>query len=398
MGSAAALSKLRVAESLLGDGFEAFHFYEQVVKLVPGILYVYNHELQSNEYSNTSIGALLGYSPEEVLEMGANVLPQLIHPDDLPRLGVYFQQLAGLFDGETSSIDYRAIARDGSIVWLRSNDAVFERDENGRLRRHVGVTNDVTEEVNKAARLKDAYHDLQRRTAQLEYTNAELEQLTYIATHDLKGPLSNLRHLIEMLREELDPADQGIAEILGWIEASSRQAHDKLQALVGVAKVRSAELSPRVRIDLQSTARSACNVLAREIDAAQATVLIDFEAATEVFFPQFEVSSMLENLISNALKYAHPDRTPEIHLLSRKVAGGVALSIQDNGTGIDLPRDEEKVFGLFKRAHVEPAGSGIAMYTIRKLLERYEGHITVDSVEGEWAKFTLFFPNPEKES
>ena len=71
-------------------------------------------------------------------------------------------------------------------------------------------------------------------------------------------------------------------------------------------------------------------------------------------------------------------------------------SARDSGTGPNLPKDEAKVFGLFKRAHVEPPGSGIALYSIRKTLERYSGTIKVDSVLGEWTEFMLTFPNNEE--
>ena len=104
---------------------------------------------------------------------------------------------------------------------------------------------------------------------------------------------------------------------------------------------------------------------------------------------------MFENLIGNALKYADPNRAPKVHLRSWDIPGAVCVSVRDNGTGLNLPRDEEKVFGLFKRAHVDPPGSGIALYTIRKILERYGGNIKIDSKLGEGTQFTLTFPRKD---
>ncbi len=378
------------------DEFDAIQFYEQIVSLVPGILYIYNHKHETNEYSNNSIGALLGYSPEEVLEMGENVLPNLIHPDDLPRLGRYFASLKSLDDGVTTGIEYRAIASDGSTVWLRSNDAIFQRDTDGEVLRHIGVSNDVTEQVTKSLRLAEINKELEERTAQLERSNAELEQLAYIATHDLKVPLSNLSHLVEMLEEELETPSQEATEALGWMQGACRQANEKLAALVRVAEVRSGELNPRAVIDLASATQKACHALSCEIAEAGARIEIDFSAAPAVLFPEFEISSMFENLISNALRYAHPARRPVITLQSRKCAHGVEMCIRDNGRGLSLPQDAEKVFGLFKRAHVHPEGSGIALYIIRKMLERYGGSITVDSSKGEWTEFALTFTAPER--
>ncbi|MGJ5621328.1 PAS domain-containing sensor histidine kinase [Sulfitobacter sp. MF3-043] len=394
--------------------FEALAFLEQVVSLVPGIIYVFNHKKMANEYSNRSIATLLGYSSQEIIDMGDGMLERVIHPDDIDGLIRYFNSLAMLKDGKTAQYEYRANARNGAMVWLVNNDAVFQRAADGSVVRHIGCASDITEQkirslelsclnatlekriAERTRELADLNQSLEatveNRTAELMRTNDELEQLTYIATHDLKVPISNLSHLAEMLEEDGPEltADQG--GLVGMMKTSCLQASDKLDSLVRVARARSADLSPVIAIDLAEFATSACDVLKHTVEQLNAIVMMDFDAAPTIQYPPFETSSMLENLIGNALKYAHPDRTPTVHLRSWEIPGAVCVSVRDNGTGLNLPHDEDKVFGLFKRAHVDPPGSGIALFTIRKSIQRYGGAIRIDSVLGEWTKFTLTFP------
>lgn len=378
-----------------GDGFDVSQFYEQIISLVPGIVYVFNHVMQANEFSNRSIGTLLGYSSQELLDMGDAVVNRVVHPEDQALVGAYFASLRDLADGDTASIDYRGIRSDGATVWLRSCDTVFQRAEDGSVLRHIGVASDVTEQVNKTKRLAEINDELGFQKEKLQDTNRELEQFTYIATHDLKSPLSNLSLLIQNLQEELEEPSDDIGDILGWMQISCQQANDKLNALVRVAQTRSGEREPSMEVDLAEALEATCNGLRGGIEATGARIESDFSAAPNLFFPPFEVFSLLENLVDNALKYRHPDRPLYLHMRSAVIDNAVQLIVRDNGRGLTLPRDEEKVFGLFKRAHVSPPGNGVALYTIRKLLERVGGEISVDSEKGEWTEFCLTFPMQE---
>lgn len=138
---------------------ESVAFLRQIVALVPGIVYIFNHESMSNEYSNRSIAELLGYSPEEVKAMGDDLLPTIIHDDDFDRIAGHVAELQDLADHEQSVWEYRAIARDGHMVWLRSIETVFTRAADGGVLRHIGIAFDITAEKTDEARLQEA-HDV----------------------------------------------------------------------------------------------------------------------------------------------------------------------------------------------------------------------------------------------
>ncbi|GIT85037.1 MULTISPECIES: PAS domain-containing protein [Roseobacter] len=130
-------------------------FLRQIVALVPGIIYVFNHETMSNEYSNRSIAELLGYSPEDIKAMGDDLLPTIIHDDDFDRIAGNVAEMQDLADHEQAVWEYRAIARDGHEVWLRSIETVFTRAADGGVLRHIGIAFDITAEKTAEANLHE---------------------------------------------------------------------------------------------------------------------------------------------------------------------------------------------------------------------------------------------------
>jgi PAS domain S-box-containing protein len=141
-------------------------FLQQMAALVPGIIYVFNHQSMSNEYANRSIGEMLGYTPDEIKEMGEALLPNIVHPDDFDDLVDHVGALQELEDEQQVSFEYRALRRDGEVVWLRSIERVFTRSATGTVLRHIGIAFDITAEKTAQMQLKDLNTALEARASQ----------------------------------------------------------------------------------------------------------------------------------------------------------------------------------------------------------------------------------------
>jgi signal transduction histidine kinase len=98
------------------------------------------------------------------------------------------------------------------------------------------------------------------------------------------------------------------------------------------------------------------------------------------------------NLLSNALKYRHPDRAPDVQLTYLRHDQHPLLRVQDNGLGLDLTQGTDKLFGMFQRLHTHVEGSGIGLYMVKKVVDNSGGRIEVASQLGEGTTFTVFFP------
>ncbi|MEG5000472.1 PAS domain S-box protein [Microcoleus sp. B4-D4] len=121
------------------------HFVERIANTSPNILYVYDETEQRNVYSNRKITDILGYTAEEVEQMGSSLLSTIIHPDDLAKYPEYLQQLENAPDGEVVEYEYRLRDRQNCWHWLVGRNVVFSRTEDGKIHQRLGAATDITE-------------------------------------------------------------------------------------------------------------------------------------------------------------------------------------------------------------------------------------------------------------
>ncbi|WP_299632611.1 ATP-binding protein [uncultured Roseobacter sp.] len=393
-------------------------FWTRMAELVPGIIYIFNHATMSNEYANCTIADLLGYSPEEVCSLGETLLPTIIHEDDQDALFDYLKSLQALPIGTETTFEYRVKSKQGNELWLRSIDSIFETSDDGAVLRHIGIAVDITAQKENEARLIEVNESLEarveartetlevlnselgvcmaRRTAELNDVNRDLKDLTYVATHDLKVPINNMICLTHMLSEAEGELPPEHAETLSWMRDACHQAGEKLDALICVAQAHSGTFGVFEEVDLKSVTERALVNLHFQMMKANAVVSCDFDVQTVWFVPR-EMENILQSMIGNAIKYRAPERRPRVKVQSRQLENGVEVSITDNGSGVDLPRDQDKVFGLFKRAHSTPDGAGVSLYSIRRVLDRVGGSLHASSKVGKGSCFSFQLPNkPER--
>lgn len=417
MISAAPLSEQASAQAIPGAGNSTGDgklSIDRVVGLMPGFVYVFNHLTYSNDYANRSVAAHLGYSAEEIQDLGADMFMHIVHPDDHPLLGAHMTRIAQMSGEESVFLEYRVITKAGDERWLRSVDAVFDRSADGTVLRHIGYASDITAQKETALRLVELNAELENkvaarthalaalnvelenriatRTLEMDDAVEELEQLTYIATHDLKVPVNNLNRLGLMLEEASDSLSDEQAEQVRWINTCAQQLSAKIQGLVLVAQIRLSDGLPPETLVLRDVVQSAVAGIDPAMGSRALPVQMDIAAPLRVRFARSELDSILATLFDNAMKYAQKSRPLQIVVTAREVGGRVALSVADNGSGLDTRRDAAKAFGLFQRAHKLPAGSGISLYCARRMLFRRGGALTLSGRRGAGATFTALFP------
>ena len=135
---------------------EERRFIERIADAVPSILYVYDLADWRNTWSNARLVDILGLTPEQAEGMGPALLPELVHPDDLPRVLAHLGSLEAAADGEIREAEYRMRHADGTWRWLRGRDLVFRRDPAGRASHVLGAAEDVTERRRDQAELARA--------------------------------------------------------------------------------------------------------------------------------------------------------------------------------------------------------------------------------------------------
>ena len=166
-------------------------FMQQISETVPDLLYVYSLEEQRNIFVNREIGAILGYTPAEIQELGSRLFPQLMHPDDLPYVIQQQARISLLPDGQAIDTEYRMQHRDGSWHWLLSRDTVFKRNADGQATQTLGIAQDITER-------KESVEKLAWQEALLRHTTEASELGFYVVDNHTTNILYANHKLLEL--------------------------------------------------------------------------------------------------------------------------------------------------------------------------------------------------------
>ena len=288
-----------------------------------------------------------------------------------------------------------------SEIEVQNEELRQQQEELEASANQLSEQNKLIEEKNTELNITSAFLEkkITERTLQLSEANQtlvsqnnQLEQFGFITAHNLRSPVAHLIGLTSIfnLKNTNDPHN---AEIIPRLRAAAIRLDEVIRDLNIILEIRKGINQNMELIDLYSVFRNASSVLENDIIHNNAILTTNFAQAHKVLFVDVYMKSIFYNFISNGIKYAHPDRQPEITLKTRKEGSFIVVSISDNGLGIDLEKHQNKIFGLYQRFHLHKEGKGIGLYLCKTQLEALGGHITVESVPNEGTTFNLYFKN-----
>lgn len=237
--------------------------------------------------------------------------------------------------------------------------------------------------------LEQQKNNLQQLSQDLIKQNGELERFAYVASHDLRAPVANLEALLNLYKEAKNTAEQ--KTLVETMNDVTDNLSSKLNDLVELLHSKHEAALLNETLSLHKIYEKVKRSLAAEIRQTNARIQHDFSEAPTITYPKSYMESILQNLISNALKYRHPDRRPEINVKSFKQNGQTFMEIADNGIGIDLNKHGSQLFGLYKTFHANKNSKGIGLYITRAQILSLGGKIDIDSKPGEGTRFTIAF-------
>ncbi|MBE9174888.1 PAS domain-containing protein, partial [Synechocystis salina LEGE 06155] len=298
---------------------ESRAFIEGITEAFPDLIYVFDILKQRNVYINHQSSSLLGYSPTEIMALGDHFLPNLIHPDDLPKALQHFERLQKAKPGMVIENEYRVRAKDGSFRWFLSQDVVFKRNATGQVEQVVGVAQDITQR-------KLVEKHLQRQAQQERLLSGIIERMR--ASLDLNEVLNST---VEALREVLvadrvlvyQVFDNGTGAAIA--EAVSPGWENLLE------RVFPEEVFPRENYDRYVNGRVFV-LFDREAQRAQVLpclidFLIDIQVRAKLVVPILQQDQLWGLLIAHQCDGPRNWQDSEIQLL-RRVAGQLAIGIQ----------------------------------------------------------------------
>ena len=235
--------------------------------------------------------------------------------------------------------------------------------------------------------------DLRKTNLELIEQNSRLEQFTYIISHNLRAPMTRLIGLSSIL--ELARSEEDKDKIIQLMVKSTSEFDNVLKDLTYILDIQKLNTKVYSVIDLAGIIEKVMAMLENEISNTNAEINTDFTKAPTLYsLPQY-IESVLYNLVSNALKYRHPERQPVIIIKSKKVKSYIQITVSDNGLGINLTKHKDAVFSLYKRFHFHVEGKGLGLFLVRTQVEALGGRIKVESTLGAGTTFKIDFKNHE---
>lgn len=329
---------------------------------------------------NPGVRKVFGYQKEEVSSDRA-WRDDRLHPDDINYLSVQLREVLRKREVNWQA-EYRFKCVDGTFKHIHDRGFIVY-DSDNRAVRIIGAMQDITRQKSEA---------LEREQLMRELTmhNNDLRQFSYITSHNLRSPLSNMVGLLSLV-EDFPIDDPKLREIINGLQHSTEQLQETIDDL---SKIISIKNSPSVQKEQISLAAMADRTIS-QLDISRHPVLpqieSDFSKAPIVIFNRTYLESIFLNLLTNALKYKHPERPVKVSITSGTENGNIEISFSDNGLGIDVNRYQDRLFGLYQRFHHHPDGKGIGLFLVKSQMEALGGSISVDSEVGKGTTFRLIF-------
>ena len=256
-------------------------------------------------------------------------------------------------------------------------------DKEGEHSHWISIQRDVTEE-------KEKEKEREQLIRELTQNNKDLKQFSYITSHNLRAPLSNLTGLLNLI-EEIPIEDSELKEIINGFSKSTHLLNETINDLVKIIIIKDNPSIQKEKLLIKDVFENVFNQLSFLISTNKPILKIDLEVETIFDINKSYLESIFLNLLTNAIKYREPSRQLRITIATKVEDNNLFMTFKDNGIGIDLEKNNDKIFGLYQRFHNYPESKGLGLYLVKSQVESMGGTISVDSNVGKGTTFTIVF-------
>ena len=330
-------------------------------------------------YVNPAFTKLTGYNPEDVIGKTANVFmnrTSLKH--DFKRIS------QALKKKEEISFETINFNKNKAEYWANISMIPITNKDNEHSH-WISIQRDISKE-------KEREKEREQLISELTQNNKDLKQFSYITSHNLRAPLSNLTGLLNLI-EDIPVEDEELKEIINGFSKSTYQLNETINDLVKVIIIKDSPSIEKEQVLIQDVFENIFNQLSFLISAKKPIIKMDFDKAETIFANKSYFESILLNLMTNSLKYKDAVRKLKIEISSKSKENNTIITFKDNGIGIDLERNKEKIFGLYQRFHDYADSKGLGLYLVKSQVESMGGTISVESEVGKGTSFIITLKN-----
>jgi PAS domain S-box-containing protein len=332
-------------------------------------------------YVNPAFSIMSGYESDEIIGKS----PDLFNSpnSDISELE---KLLKAIKNKEECLIETISYTKNKDEYWVRLSMIPIYNADN-ELSHWISIQRDITEE-------KKQEKEKEQLIRELTQNNKDLKQFSYITSHNLRAPLSNLTGLLNLI-EDIPIEDQELKEILSGFNKSTHQLNDTINDLVKVIIIKDNPSIKKEAVLIKEIFENVFSQLNFQIELYKPIIKLNFEKVSIINTNKAYIESILLNLLTNSIKYKSENRKLKITITTEEIDDTVVLIFKDNGIGIDLARNKDKVFGLYQRFHNYPDSKGLGLYLVKSQVETMGGTIEIESEVNKGTIFTLTFKNKQ---
>jgi PAS domain S-box-containing protein len=307
-----------------------------------------------------------------------------IHPDDLQ--GTLNEVKAALEGSDDYHTTFRIIWPNEEVHYMEGHAIILRNDE-GKAVRMIGLSRDITNQ-------KESEILKEKISADILQRNKDLQQFTYIVSHNLRAPVANIKGLTESLMTT-NPDENEKEELIFNLAASVSKLNRVILDMNQILQIKNNVSERKELVSFSHLIKNIRISIGDQIKTNDVELITDFSKVDKMMVFKSYLYSIMFNLISNSIKYRREGIKPVIEVASIKEKNKITLVFKDNCLGIDLAKKGEQVFGLYKRFHTHTEGKGMGLYMVKTQVETLGGKISVSSEVNKGTEFRIEFDNYE---
>ena len=338
-----------------------------------------NSELPNIVYVNPAFSKMTGFDDNEVIGASLDSFMNGVHiKNELIKLE------EALKKKEEYSFESINTRKNGEEYWV--NFIIIPITDKENQHSHwISIQRDISVE-------KEREKEREALISELTQNNKDLKQFSYITSHNLRAPLSNLTGLLNLI-EDVPIENEELKEIINGFSKSTNQLNETINDLVNVIIIKDSPSIQKEDIVIRDVFENVFSQLSFLISLKKPIIKIDFHDSEIINLNKSYIESILLNLMTNSLRYFDPKKQLKITISSKKTDLETVILFKDNGIGIDMDRNKDKIFGLYQRFHDYPDSKGLGLYLVKSQVESMGGKISIESQVGVGTTFTITFKN-----